>query len=1272
MSLEERLEPRRRARQSFGQEFDVEYVASVGLLLTSEQVEQQCPEPQRIERVRHCSIAGAVPAAAATVHEDHDPAGPHGNRQMTRKTLPPNVDGDVVVSRPARCALQQRHDLPVRRLVEVLVPLTHGERAFNDRQDHEVVGNAAQGPHGLQCPYRHGQKNPSRTSRSGDLTRRSGSRTSGDAVVNNHDGAPVKADRCLLTAKQSHPAFQFVAFSILHDRKFTHRDSRGPHDFLVDNSNATLPNGPHRHLGLKWHADLTYDQDVKRLVQLLGNLKGDRYATPGQSHDHDARVGPKRLETTSQLTTRVHTISKSFHYPRLASCPAESAGPTRAEGHFVKSAAPGSTHWVSDENVMGHTDKVASKPSANVEDLSLAAAAGLSAGEVFERLASRPEGLTTTEAATVLARVGPNSITTHSVSVITVLWRQLKSPILVLLLVAALLSGITGGGTNAIIIGVIVALSVGLGFFNEYAAEVAMAALRYQISREATVRRDGRLGQLPVTSLVPGDVVSLNIGSLVPADLRLIEVHELECDEGVLTGESLPVQKVIDAVAGGEPGGPSNCAFLGTIVHQGSGFGVVVDTGSRTAFGLIAAGLTERPTQTAFEIGLSRFSRFLFMVAALLTVGIFIINVALSHPLIEALLFSLAIAVGIAPEMMPAIVTVSLSSGSKALAKKKVLVKRLVAIEDLGNIELLFTDKTGTLTEGTIMFQHALDDSGHDAERPLMLGLLCNESAMTADGPVGGNALDQALWVGSDEPDQRPAVQMASEFARVASLPFDHERQLGSVLVRDAAGAMQLITKGAPEIILERCPGVDSATRDVLNKLFGEGDRVIAIASRPMSTEPGELTPDEEHSLSFEGFLTFADRPRASARESIERLERLGVEVKIITGDNGLVATKVCADIGLASRGLLNGTDVEAMDDDQLTTAIVGTTIFARISPTQKSRIVKVARRTGKDVAYLGDGVNDAVALHHADVGISVDSGTDVAKDAADVVLLDKDLGVIADGVMEGRRIFTNTMKYVLMATSSNFGNMFSAAGASAFLKFLPMLPSQILLNNLLYNAGQLVIPSDHVDAEALTRPAAWDMSFIRRFMAIFGPISSIFDFLTFWIMLSLLHAKSVEFRTGWFVESIATQTLVVYLIRTRRVPFFKSRPSRAMLLVPTGAALVGAILPYTGLSHLLGFTPLPAKFFGLLFAMVVVYLLLVETAKSIFFRSVSARGPSAAVTVAQQHERRLRRRASRFIQHEAPRVMPLGQSRRRAKGVAATADPASRQAGRSADSTTP
>lgn len=873
-------------------------------------------------------------------------------------------------------------------------------------------------------------------------------------------------------------------------------------------------------------------------------------------------------------------------------------------------------------------------------ELSLAKAAGLSPGEVLSRLGSGLDGLSSAEAAHRLGQFGPNALGAHRVRATAVLLRQIRNPILILLLGAALVSGLTGSGTNALIIAVIVGLSVCLGFFNEYRAERAMAALRAQIRHEAEVRRDGQGSRVPVIDLVPGDVVSLRIGALVPADLRLLEADELECDEGVLTGESMPVAKSVAPAAGRQPQDQPGCAFMGTIVHQGSAVGVVVATGGRTAFGQIAAGLAERQGHTAFETGLSRFSRFLFAVAAVLTVFIFIVNVALSRPLIEALLFSLAIAVGIAPEMMPAIVTVSLSAGSKALAAKKVLVKRLVAIEDLGNIEILFTDKTGTLTEGVITFKRALDAGGHDSDRPLLLGLVCNEATVTAGKPVGGNALDQALWSASAAASGEGVATAVGACQRLATLPFDHERQLASVLVKDLGGQPLLITKGAPEVVLGRCLNVPAGARPALEALFCEGVRVVAVAARPAEGMTA-LTAADERGLRLEGFLTFADRPKPDAGTSIAQLERLGVKVKIITGDNGLVAAKVCSDIGVDCAGVLSGADLESLDDDHLEAAILTTTVFARISPDQKSRIIKVARRTGKDVAFLGDGVNDAVALHHADVGISVDSGTDVAKEAADVVLLDKDLGVLAEGVMEGRRIFGNTMKYVLMATSSNFGNMFSAAGASVFLTFLPMLPSQILLNNLLYNTGQLVIPTDRVDPEALARPAAWDMKFIRNFMGVFGPISSIFDFLTFWVMLALLHAGHAEFRTGWFVESIATQTLVIYVIRTRRVPFFKSRPSLPMLLVPTGAALAGAILPYTGLAHLLGFTPLPTTFFLLLFGMVVVYLLLVELAKTPFYRAPHARAPQArtprpATSQAQRLERRIRRRASRFIHHPA------------------------------------
>ena len=868
-------------------------------------------------------------------------------------------------------------------------------------------------------------------------------------------------------------------------------------------------------------------------------------------------------------------------------------------------------------------------------ELDLSDAAGLSPDEVLSRLTSGPDGLSSGDVAERLQRFGPNTLGTHRVRATAVLFRQLRNPILILLIGAALVSGLTGGGTNAVIIAVIVVLSVGLGFFNEFRAETAMASLRNKIRHEAEALRDGRTARVPVTDLVPGDVVSLRLGALVPADLRLLKVDELECDEGMLTGESLPVAKSVAAVTDHQALDQPGCAFMGTIVHQGSALGVVVQTGAHTAFGKIAAGLSERQTQTAFELGLSRFSRFLFGVAAVLTVFIFIMNVVLARPLLEALLFSLAIAIGIAPEMMPAIVTVSLSAGSKALAEKKVLVKRLVAVEDLGNIEILFTDKTGTLTEGVITFERGLDADGREGERALLLGLVCNEATVTEEGPVGGNALDQALWSAPGATAGQQVAATAASYERLGVLPFDHERQLVSVLVKDPSGELLLITKGAPEVVLDRCVNVPEGARPALEALFNEGARVVAVATRGAEGVEA-VSAENEQGLMLVGFLTFADRPKADAGSSIAQLQRLGVEVKIITGDNGLVAAKVCSDIGFQCTAVLSGTEVESLDDDHLAAAIPATTVFARISPDQKSRIIKVTRGTGKDVAFLGDGVNDAVALHHADVGISVDSGTDVAKDAADVVLLDKDLGVLAEGVMEGRRIFANTMKYVLMATSSNFGNMFSAAGASVFLTFLPMLPTQILLNNLLYNAGQMVIPTDRVDPEALARPAAWDIKFIRRFMSIFGPVSSIFDFLTFWVMLAVLHAGHVEFRTGWFVESIATQTLVIYVIRTRRVPFLKSRPSTSMLLVPTGMALVGAILPWTGVAHFLGFTPLPAKFFLLLFAMVVVYLVLVEIAKTRFYRAPHARTPRPPSTHAERLARIRRRRASHFIRSGA------------------------------------
>ena len=875
--------------------------------------------------------------------------------------------------------------------------------------------------------------------------------------------------------------------------------------------------------------------------------------------------------------------------------------------------------------------------SGRPESTKLADAACQSVEAVLDSLRTTPSGLSASEAAARLSEVGPNVLATRTVTVGGVLMRQLRNPLLILLLGAAGVSAVTGDGTDAAIIASIVLLSVGLGFVNEYRSELAVAALHQSIRHEAVVFREGEERRVAVADLVPGDVVDISIGDVVPADLRLIEAARLECDEAVLTGESMPTSKSAEPCSRSEATADlTACAFMGTVVHGGQGRGVVLATGSSTAFGSIAVGLAERRVDTAFQVGLREFSKLLVRVAAVLTVSIFVINIVLSRPLIEALLFSLAIAIGITPQLLPAIVSVSLSTGSRELARKRVLVKRLVTIEDLGNMEMLFTDKTGTLTEGVITFDESLDPDGVTSVESLRCGLLCNESTITSDGPMGGNALDQALWRASESRALADDQGAIDGHLRIGILPFDHDRQLASVTVSDPSGGVLLIVKGAPEVVLTRCLDVDQRAGETLDRLFADGARVVAVATRTL-VEERSPDPDDEHDLRLVGFLTFVDRPKTDAGASIERLRKLGVTVKIITGDNGAVAAKVCRDLGIEVDGVMTGGELRALDDDSLADAILHTTVFSRIGPDQKSRIIKVARRNGVDVGFLGDGVNDAVALHAADVGISVDSATDVAKDAASIVLLDKDLGVLADGVVEGRRIFANTLKYVLMATSSNFGNMFSAAGASLFLSFLPMLPSQILLNNLLYDVGQMAIPTDRVDDEVLARPAAWDIAFVRRFMMVFGPVSSIFDFATFFVMIGILHASHAEFRSGWFVESLATQTLVVFLIRTRRVPSFRSRPSLPMLLLPTGCALVGALLPFSPLAHLLGFTMLPVSFFLILFGMICAYLLLIEVVKARFY-AVERRPHVAPLTQKQRHHRHVARRALRFTHHTVGR----------------------------------
>jgi len=832
----------------------------------------------------------------------------------------------------------------------------------------------------------------------------------------------------------------------------------------------------------------------------------------------------------------------------------------------------------------------------------------------LDRFLSGRHGLAAADAALRLSRDGTNELVQGGRTFFSVLVGQLRSPLLGLLVAAAAVSIGVGEHTSGAIILVIVALSIGLGLFNEYRSEQTLASLRGRTGRRATVVRDAKTAEVKAADLVGGDVCVLQIGDVVPADLRLLEASDLTIDEASLTGEAYPAEKQTAAVVDAAGVIHANCAYSGSIVRSGRGVGIVVATGMQTRLGQVAGGVQERQPPTAFQRGLTGFAGFLAKVTAVLTISIFVINTILGRPPLETLLFALAIAVGLTPQLLPAIVTVSLSSGARRMAQKSVLVKRLVAIEDLGDADLLFTDKTGTLTEGEIRLREAVGPTGARAPELVRLALLVSELHFEQGATPLGTTLDLAIWRGLE-----PGVA-AAELAQapaLATLPFTFARRRSSVVV-ETRGRRRLLCKGAAEEILARCKTVRlagsqplsahrAAVEAALGELLDAGHRVLALAERSIDARDAYGEADEVD-LELLGFLVFADPPKADAREAVARLKRLGIELKVLTGDNERTTAHVCREVGLEVSGVARGEDLVGLSDSELSELVKRTTIFARVGPEQKAALVAAAQRNGDDVAFLGDGVNDAIALHRADVGVSVDTAVDVAREAADVVLLEKSLNTLADGVVEGRRIFANTMKYVLMGTSSNFGNMFSAAGASLFLSFLPMLPGQILLNNLLYDCSELTIPTDHVDEELLARPEHWNIAFIRRFMALFGPLSSLYDFATFAVMLWIFHAHAPLFRSAWFVESLATQSLVVFVIRTRRVPFFSSRPSRPLLGATLAVVAVGIAIPYSPLAHVLGFRPLPLLFLAILAAMAATYLALAELAKSYFFHNEGRR----------------------------------------------------------------
>ena len=826
-------------------------------------------------------------------------------------------------------------------------------------------------------------------------------------------------------------------------------------------------------------------------------------------------------------------------------------------------------------------------------------------------------GLTSAEAAERLARFGPNQLKARRQSALLQFLSRFRNPLVLILLAASAISAATGDVTSATVVAVMVLLSVILDFVQEHRAGQAAEKLATQVALNVQVLRDGQPQQRPAAELVPGDVVLLSAGDLIPADAQVLEAKDFFVNQALLTGEPYPVERhagapTDDAAWDAEA---DSAIFMGSSVVSGSARALVMRTAKRTAIGQIATSLEKPPPPTAFEIGTRRFGLLIMRLTLLLVLFTLLVNVAFHRPLLESFLFAVALAVGLTPELLPMVVSVTLARGAMRMAAQKVIVKRLTAIQDMGAMDVLCTDKTGTLTEAKIRLEKHVDPQGNESDRVLELAYLNSffESGLKSpmdDAILAHQHIDVSGWTKIDE------------------VPFDFERRRVSVLVERGADRL-LIVKGAPEDVLRLCTHYEcdsclrppdgrqqpktfdteaqAQVRALFDRLGADGFRVLAVATKREPETLVDAVVDDESELVLAGFAAFLDPPKASAKPALQALAASGVAVKIITGDNEQVARHVFGELGIPVTGVLTGAEIGAMNDDALRARVEDVNLFARANPQQKNRVLLALKARGHVVGYMGDGINDAPSLHTADVGISVDSAVDVAKQAAAMILLENDLNVLYAGIREGRRTFGNVMKYIMMATSSNFGNMFSMAAATLFLPFLPMLPLQILLNNFLYDLSELPIPLDNVDEQDLARPRRWDMAFIRDFMVCIGPISSIFDFLTFWLLLKVLHADETLFHTGWFVESLATQVLVIFVIRTRGSPF-ASRPHPALLLTSLGIVGVAMVLPFTPLAGMLGFTPLPPEFFGLLAGLMIVYLVLVEIVKRWFYRRLAQR----------------------------------------------------------------
>ncbi|HET7836772.1 MAG TPA: magnesium-translocating P-type ATPase [Variovorax sp.] len=836
------------------------------------------------------------------------------------------------------------------------------------------------------------------------------------------------------------------------------------------------------------------------------------------------------------------------------------------------------------------------------------------------------EGLLQPQVEEARARVGPNSFQSAPKRPLVLQFAaRFRNPLVLVLLAASAVSAVTGDVANFVIIMLMVLLSVVLDFVQEHRASRAAERLRESVALRASVIRDGRTQDVPVADLVPGDLVLLAAGDRVPADARVIEARDFFVNQGLLTGESYPVEKHPGLLDGGatELQQAVNAVFMGSTVVSGSAHVRVMATGAATALGEVAHSIQIEPPPTAFEVGMHRFGMLLMRVTLLLVLFVLLVNLILHRPLLESFLFAVALAVGLTPELLPMVVSVTLSRGAIRMAERRVIVKRLAAIQNLGAMDVLCTDKTGTLTEARISLAHCVDADGRDSPRVLMLAHLNSvfESGLKSplDEAILAHEIDTGAWKKVDE------------------VPFDFERRRVSVLV-DRGDARWLVVKGAPDDVLALCDrhevdeGRSQAPLDAAalvrlrarcHDLERDGLRVLGVAWREVAPDHPHADVRDECNLVFAGFAAFIDPPKAGAAAALSALARSGVAVKIVSGDSELVTQHLCALLHLPVTGVLTGQEIARMDDASLRARVRTTTLFCRVNPAQKNRIILALKARGMVVGYLGDGINDAPPLRSADVGLTVDTAVDVAREVADMVMLEHDLSVLHEGVLEGRRTFGNVMKYIMMGTSSNFGNMLSMAGASLFLPFLPLLPSQILLNNILYDLSEAAIPLDRVDATDLRRPRTLDMGFIQRYMWLFGLISSAFDALTFWLLLRVLDADTTLFRTGWFIESLVTQVLVVFVIRTHGKAW-ASRPSAALAAASLSVVAVALLLPLTPAGRLFQFEPPPAIFFAWLAGMVLAYLALAEAAKRFFYRHLAGAPRHRARGAAVRHAPRL------------------------------------------------